>query len=160
MTSTRPALATRRTTRLLALWLLAFVLPLQGAALGVFAAKGPAHAHRVAAASAPLVLEDVRRWKPAPAAAAQVLASLGHVHVGDAAQRHLHAHGDASVVVLHGDEPDTDDAVGASSLSVLALIPSFGTAGVREPAAPAIPRRGWSLRIGFIDPFERPPKQG
>ena len=45
-------------------WLLALVLPLQGMAVGVFTAMGPAHIHEPA--DAHWVLTDFRRWKPSP----------------------------------------------------------------------------------------------
>ena len=160
LSSLHRTLFAQRTTRLLVMWLLALVLPLQGAALGVFAAKGPAHLHKVAAATAPLVLDDVRRWRVAPVAEPHVLVALGHTHAGNASQRHYHARSDASVVVTGADAPDTDEAVGAGGLSVLALIPSLAAPGAGSAAPPAVPHSGWQPRTGFTVPLDRPPRLG
>lgn len=163
LSSLHPTLFTQRTTRLLVMWLLALVLPLQGAAVGVFAAKGPAHSHADAipgAAARPMLLDDVRRWKASPIADTHVFAALGHVHAGSTPQRHHHARSDASVVVTSADAPDSDEAVGASGLSVLALIPSLAAPGLGEAAAPAVPHSGWQPRTGFTVPLDRPPRLG
>ena len=143
------------------LWLLAFALPLQGAAFGVFAAKGPAHLHMTAnpsAAAGPLVLDDVRRWKAAPIAQPQVLASVRHFHTGPSAQRHHHARNDASVVATGADAADTDEAVGSGGLSVLALIPSLTPPRAGEATASAVQHSGWQPRTGFTVPLDRPPR--
>jgi hypothetical protein len=160
LSSPRRTLFAERTTRLLVMWLLALVLPLQGAALGVFAAKGPAHLHKVAAATTPLELDDVRRWKVAPVAEPHVFAALGHIHAGSTPQRHHHARSDASVVVTAADAPDADEAVGASGLSVLALIPALTAPGAGRAAPPAVPHSGWQPRTGFTVPLDRPPRLG
>ena len=163
MSSPYRALLAQRITRLLVLWLLALALPLQGAALGVFGAQGPAHLHMAAnpsAAARPLVLDDVRRWKTAPIAQPHVLASVGHFHTSPSAQRHHHARNDASVVATGADAPDTDEAVGSGGLSVLALIPSLASPRAGEAAAPAVPHSGWQPRTGFTVPLDRPPRLG
>ena len=159
MTPSRHVFTARRLTRLLVTWLIALVLPLQVAALGVFAAQGPAHLHSVADA-APLTLEDAGRWKAGPAGVTHVLASLGHSHPDDAGQRHHHEHDDASVVLTHVDEPATDDATGAAGVAVLALIPSFGAPARQVDSTRAIAGPGWSLRTGFSPPLTRPPRRG
>ena len=151
--------SSRRLARLLVMWLLAIVLPLQSTAVGVFAAKGPSHVHRAAAAT--LVLEDVRRWKPAPVARGPVFASLAHSHehAGGQALRHLHGRDDASVVTTGDDTELADEALGASSLSVLALIPAFALPSHHEAASPEMARAGWRPLTGFIEPLDRPPRQ-
>ena len=152
---------TRRCTRILVLWLLATVLPLQGAAVGVFAAMGPAHIH-LRADVAPRVLEDFRRWRPAPVPQAHVFTSLGHFHAIGAPQRHYHGFDDASVVRTGDDgplsSPDADEATSASLASVLALLPTpMAWAPPTAPDARAT-RPRWQPQTGFIALLERPPK--
>ena len=158
-----PATVTCRITRLIVLWLLAFVLPLQGAAVGVFSAMGPAHVHQ--RVEAPLVLEDVRRWRSAPAAKAPAFATafawVGHAHAGAAPQRHHHTADDASVVRAEAigplDSADTDEALGAGALSVLALIPAVPAWADAAAAADPAARPPWALRTSFIAFPDRPP---
>lgn len=145
-----------RITRIAVWWLIALVLPMQGAAVVVFGAMGPAHVHR--SSEAPLLLEDFRRWKPAPVAATHVFAALGHSHADASPQRHHHPAGDASIQRIGSDLDEADEGPGTSAVSVLALIPSSTpwlppTASVRTVAGPQ-----WALRTAFITPFERPPK--
>jgi len=149
---------TRRTTRLLALWLLALVLPLQGTAAAVFAAMGPAHGHRVASVAAP-VLEDFRRWKPAAQREQHVFAALGHFHALDTPQRHHHARSDASVVAVATDVSDAGEATGASAVAVLAPIP--GVVTWLPPALASVDASGplWPALTGFVLPLDRPPRQ-
>ena len=145
-----------RFTRVVVLWLLAIVLPLQGAAVGIFGALGPAHVHK--AADAPLVLEDVRRWKPAPRAQAHVFTAFGHFHASATPQRHHHAVDDGSVVRTDADAADADEAPGASAVSVLALIPSMT---MQVPSSAAAERNHgplWAASTGFVHPPERPPR--
>lgn len=157
LSSLHRTLFAQRTTRLLVMWLLALVLPLQGAALGVFAAKGPAHLHKVAAA-APLVLEDLRRWKPTIAATAPVATLFGHVHAGAVAQRHHHARADGSVISTPDETADADGALGASAPSVLALIPAASAWGSPECVAAAHAPPLGALQTRHVSPLDRPPR--
>jgi hypothetical protein len=147
-----------RLTRAVVLCLLVIVLPLQGAAAAAFSAMGPAHVHK--AAAAPLVLEDLRRWRPAPVAQAHVFAAIGHFHAGAAPQRHHHAGGDASTVRTDANGPDTDEALSVSGVPMLAPIPAVHTwAPLCTALAPdAGPR--WALRTGFSSRLDRPPQRG
>ena len=147
------------------MWLVAFVLPLQGTAVGVFSALGPAHIHQ--RAEAPQVLEDVRRWRSTPVSSAPAyaaaLAWVGHSHPDAAPQRHHHGADDASVVRTGENSPldtaDADEALGASALSVLALIPAVPAwADATAPTA-AASRPPWAMRTGYVDFPDRPPKR-
>lgn len=162
MTALR-SLATCRFVRLLVMWSMAFVLPLQVAAVGVFAAKGPAHVHSARPAAKP-VPEEMRRARSAPQVFVHVATpkphSHSHSHGDHAEQRHHHDHDDASVVATHTDSPETDEAVGPSGLPVLALSPGFGSEASRAGSMQAVSGGGWSLRTGFVVPAERPPRQG
>ena len=144
-----------RFTRVVVLWLLAVVLPVQGAAVSVFTAKGPAHVHKPA--EAPLVLEDIRRWKPAPVLRAHVFTALGHFHAGAAPQRHLHAGDDGTVVPTAADEPEADAAPGA--VPVLVLIPDIAVHAPPRTSDRITPGPLWALRTGFIEPLDRPPRR-
>ena len=151
-----------RRLRVLVMWLLALVLPLQGTAAGVFGVLGPNHIHRGAQrASATLVLEDVRRWKrPVAEAPAHLLVGLGHFHAGASAERHRHAQSDDSVVAVKGDPADGDEAPGFDIVSGLALLP---TVTVWSGAARHTVRtawRPWAARCVSVEPLERPPRQG
>ena len=159
------------------MWLVAVVLPLQGAAVGIFSAMGPAHIHQPA--EAPLVLEDVRRWRPAPVASAPACATalawvghaghlggVGHLHPDAAPQRHHHAADDGSMVRIGANDPldsaDADEALGAgvlSALSVLALIPAVPAWADAMASTDAASRPHWALRTGFVDFPDRPPKR-
>ena len=152
-----PTPLTVRLTRIVVLWLLALVLPLQGAAVGVFTAIGPAHVHRAAEAP-PLVLTDFRRWKPTPLAQAHVFAALGHFHAGTVSQRHYHGVDDGSVVRTDANAPDADEALSAAAVSVLALIPAAMMWAAPHAAAPLDAGPLWALRTGFIGPLDRPPR--
>jgi hypothetical protein len=151
------ALATRL-TRAMVLCLLAIVLPLQGAAAAAFSAIGPAHVHK--AEATPLVLEDLRRWRPAPVAQAHVFTALGHFHASAAPQRHHHATDDASTVRTEANGPDADEALSVSSVPLLAPIPAVQTwQPLRAATAPdAGPL--WALRTGFRGRLDRPPQRG
>ena len=154
--------------RFVVMWLAAFVLPLQGTAVGVFSAMGPAHIHQ--RAEAPLVLEDVRRWRPAPVASAPAyaaaLAWVGHSHPDVAPQRHHHAADDDSVLRTEANSPldcaDADEALGASALSalcVLALIPALPAWADAATSTEAASRAPWAMRTGFVEFPDRPPKR-
>ena len=145
-------------TRTIVLWLLALVLPLQGAAVGVFTAMGPAHVHRIAEA-APLVLTDFRRWKPTPVAQAHVFAALGHFHAGAASQRHYHDVDDESVVRIEANAPDADEALSAAAVSVLALIPAVMAWVAPQAVASLDAGPLWAPRTGFTGRLERPPRR-
>jgi hypothetical protein len=134
-----PTPFTSRATRWIVTCLLAVVLPVQGAAIGVFAAKGPAHVHQPTRA-APLVLEDFRRWRPASVAQAHVFAADSVVQTGTGGA-------------------DADEALGAHALSVLALIPNVDKRAL--PWAPGTLSAGplWALQTGFIEPLDRPPRR-
>ncbi len=150
------------------MWLMAFVLPLQGTAVGVFSTLGPAHIHQPA--DVRLVLEDIRRWRPTPVAAppayAAALAWVGHSHPDAAPQRHHHAADDASVLRTDANSPlasaDADEAPGASALtalSVLALIPALPAWADAAASTDAAARPPWAMRTGFVDIPDRPPKR-
>lgn len=149
---------TARLTRTVVLWLLALVLPLQGAAVGVFTAMGPAHVHR-AAEGPPLVLTDFRRWKPSSVAPVHVFAALGHFHAGTASQRHHHDADDGSVVRTEANAPDADEALSAAAVSVLVLIPAvmMWAAPHTVPSLDAGPL--WAPRTGFTGRLDRPPRR-
>lgn len=144
--------------RVIVMWMIALVLPLQGAAVGAFGAMGSAHVHAVAKPA--LVLEDVRRWKPRAASQRHVFVQLGHFHASAAPQRHHHAADDGSVVRTGNDALDADEAPGAGALSVLALIPCVVRWALprQRDEFEAGPR--WALRTTFIEPLDRPPRQG
>ena len=157
--------------RFVVMWLAALVLPLQGTAVGVFSAMGPAHIHQ--RAEAPRVLEDVRRWRPAVAASAPAyaaaLAWVGHSHPDAAPQRHHHAADDDSVQRTEANSPldnaDADEAMGASglsalsALSVLALIPALRAWADAAASTDAASRPPWAMRTGFVEFPDRPPKR-
>ena len=145
-----------RLTRVVVLWLLALVLPLQSAAVGVFTAIGPAHVHR--AAEAPLVLTDFRRWRPTPVAKAHVFTAVGHFHAGTASQRHYHNVDDGSVVRTEAKAPDADEALSAAAVSVLALIPAVAMWAAPRATASIDTGPLWALRTGFTGPLDRPPR--
>ena len=152
----------RRSIRCLVMWLLAVVLPLQGTAVGVFAVMGPAHIHKQT--DAPLVLTDFRRWRPSPVRETHVFTFSGHVHGSASLQRHFHAYDDASVVRTGDDGPlnsldaDEGSTSGTSLASVLAMIPAVTAwAPLKGPSSLA-ERSHWTLRTGFIEPLDRPPK--
>lgn len=155
--SPRPTALKTRVTRLLVLWLLALVLPLQGAALGVFAAKGPAHLHRAAAAPV-LVLEDTRRWKPVTAMPGHANVQFVHLHNSAAKQRHLHARDDGSVMGSADATVDTDEALGTSALSVLALIPELGAWRSPERVCAAGAAVAQAMQTRCVAPLDRPPR--
>lgn len=139
------------------MWLLALVLPLQGTAVAVFAAKGPAHLHKVGARP-PLMLEDLRRWKPTIAATARVAAPFGHVHASAVAQRHHHARDDGSVMRTPDELADADEALGTSAPSILALIPAAGAWGTPERVVAAHAPPSGALRTRHVSPLDRPPR--
>jgi hypothetical protein len=149
---------THRVTRVIVMWMIALVLPLQGVAVAAFGAMGPAHVH--AAPKAALVLEDFRRWKPTAVGKEHVYTALGHFHASAAPQRHHHAADDGSVVRIGTEAQDADEAPGAGALSVLALIPCVARwAPPRQrDELEASPR--WAPHSGFIEPLDRPPRQG
>ena len=140
---------------------MALLLLLQGAAVGMLRAAGPAHRH--ATADATLVLDDVRRGPAIPIATLQ---PHGHDHAGVA--RHHHARSDASVVRVDGEwrvaegggDGDGAGSVGTASMAFLAL-PSSGLAVTRAVARTALrPAAGWSLQTHVPDHPERPPRAG
>lgn len=143
--------------RALVLWLVALLL-LQGTAALVFGALGPSHLHQRAAETP--VLEDVRRWKPAPVREVHAPTWYGHVDSGAAMQRHHHAADDGSVVRSAGDSADADEAAGAVAVPVLALIPAGPAWLHRHDPVAAEACASWHPRTGFTRPPERPPKFG
>jgi len=146
------------------MWLLAWVLTLQGTAVGVFTALGPAHTHQAADSS--LVLTDFRRWRPAPVRKVGFFASLGHFHGSAMVQRHHHSHDDNSVVRTGEDSVsrsvDVEEGLnaGASLASVLALMPVV-VAWIPSALDNSL---GWHLLwtpvTGFVERLDRPPKFG
>jgi hypothetical protein len=150
----------RRVTRTLVLWLLAALLPLQGAAVGVFGVNGPLHLHRTA--NSPLVLEDVRRWKaPQAHSESHMFGAFGDRHGGLFAQRHHHARADRSVVSTPDEQPGADEAIGVAALSLLATAPMAAPWHLPEVASGGDPSLlSWSWCTGFTTPLERPPREG
>lgn len=156
-----PRHAKRTPLRLMLIWLLAFVLPVQGMSVGVAAARGPAHLHR--SIDATLVLTDFRRMPTHAQAPSPALKSwFDHAHAGATPQRHHHARGDASVVRTADDSASVAIEEGASAASsvaaFLALLPALpawhaqaGTQGLTAlPPAPSSTR--YPARL------ERPPR--
>lgn len=140
------------------MWLLVLVLPTQGTAAVVFAAMGPAHGHRLAVASVP-VLEDFRRWEPAVQREQHVFTALGHFHTIDTPLRHHHTRGDASVVSVAMDVGDADDATGASAAAVVAPLPGPAMWLPASLSPVEVSRPLWPALTGFVPPPDRPPRQ-
>ncbi|MCE9660881.1 MAG: hypothetical protein K8R60_20325 [Burkholderiales bacterium] len=144
-------------------WLLACLVPLQALAAGVLAATGPAHTH-LPAASARLVLDDLRR---APvrrlAVETHVASAFGHLHGGDAA-RHHHAASDASVVIDaaglvqagDGDDMSTSPSLGVF-VGLISAPPGWLAQATTEP--PAAHAR-WTPQTHHPALPERPPRAG
>ena len=152
----------RRTTRLVLTCLFAVVLPLQGMAVGIFAALGPAHFHKPAEEM--LVLEDVRHWKPSRLHQPNFLAFLGHSH-GPASQRHYHAFDDVSVVNLELDSTShgtsVDEGVSASGLlaSLCAVHPGRMIWTPLQGLNALAPMRPfWTAISVVVEPLDRPPR--
>lgn len=154
----------RRSLRLVLMWLLALVLPLQGTAVGVFTVMGPLHIHQPADDS--VVLTDFRRWRPSAKSPNQLLAAVGHFHGAESPQRHRHEF-DAPGAERVGDDislnsPDADEGLSANAslASVLALLPANGV-WVAPKSAVVLPwRPSWIPRTGFTVPPDQPPRQG
>lgn len=151
------------------MWLLAVVLPLQGAAVGVFAVMGPSHIHAPAEPS--LLSADFRRWRPSPEPATHVSTWFGHghahahAHATAAPQRHFHdpleggvvPTGDTHSSGLEADEPRGANLSPASLLAMLPAVPAWAPdAGLGALAD----RPRWASRTGFTEPLERPPRHG
>ena len=152
----------RRSTRLILMWMFAVVLPLQGMAVGVFAALGPAHFHKPTEEM--LVLEDVRHRKPSRIHKPNVFAFLGHTH-GSASQRHYHAFDDASVVNLDlqstANGSSVDEGVIASGLLASLCAMNSGHlpwAPLQGSNALAPMRPSWTAINVIVEPLDRPPK--
>lgn len=156
----------RRPLHRVLMCLLALIVMLQGAAVGVFIVLGPSHLHDSEAPTQ--VLVDFRRWKPsapapAPSAFLTVLAH-GHGHGTLQTQRHYHAFDDSSVVRTGGDvltaASDLDDLSASACLAaVLALLPeevSWLPSHTHEALATSL-LRAW-LTV-FTAPLERPPRR-
>jgi hypothetical protein len=165
---------TRRRLRLLVLWLLAGVLPLQGMTAAAFTMLGPAHTHEAATQAQPLRLVDFRRHVAGIAphshalehAAMHETATSGHAHASAAPQRHWHAHDDAQV--LDPDDAsalqrlDNDDGHGlsASLATVLAWVPSHPAWAAQAASAQRACAALWAPSCGAIERLERPPRLG
>ena len=158
MTRSTSVRAPHRLGRIL-VWLLAVLLPLHAAAASALAVRAPLHVHR---APAIVVLEDVRRAStPAAVAIRHVALPFGHFHSG-APERHRHAVGDASVVVL-------DDG-GSAALDATAVLAAAAFAANAAPPAAAFAwsdaaprdvratRSAWSPCSRDPDRIERPPR--
>ena len=141
---------------------LALLVALQGMAAVALSARGSLHTHSAVAASAIVVLEDVRRGatRVQTAIEAAVLRH-GHAHGANAALPHQHAPGDASVVLADGEAAlhagHVDDAGNSSSLGgLIGIVPSVVARlrlGVRDVAAS---RLAWVPQTHHPEPFERP----
>ena len=154
---------TTRTLRLIAAGL-ALLVALQGMAAVAMSARGSLHTHAAAATPTILVLDDVRRGptRGAPVIDAAVLRH-GHAHGPSASLRHLHAPGDASVVLADGEAAlhagDVDDGgSGASIGAFLALVPSVVAWLPRSDGDVAASRLAWVPQTHHPEPFERPPR--
>ena len=155
---------TYTTVRHALIWLLAWLLPMQAMASGVFSVLGPAHFHKPSEAQ--VVLTDFRRWHPAPARQAPAFAISGHSHGAAATQRHHHAGGDPSVVRTAQDgpmnSPDVDDnpSAAASLASVLAMLAHWLPFEPSRPGGVLASHSAWALLTGFDEPPDRPPMRG
>lgn len=159
----------RRRLRLLVLWLLAWVLPLQGMTAAAFTMLGPAHTHT--ASPPPLRLVDFRRQVAgtAPDAHAHATAKVApaHVHASDEPERHVHAHDDPSLV-LDADNAATlqrlvgDDSRGlsASLATVLAWVPADPAWALPGPVAQRPRATLWAPSCSEAERLERPPRRG
>lgn len=150
--------------------LVATMVCLQGMAIGVFTALGPAHVHR--ATDSVQVLEDVRRWRPGTehrATGSTLFGQLhGHSHHdahGAAGMlRHYHATGDATVVKVANDPgldaAGIDDGIGASMLLAACWAPSTATPAWQAActADAPVPGPGWVPMGIVVEPLDRPPK--
>ena len=154
---------TRRTLRRIA-GALALLVALQGMAAVALSARGSLHTHAVAAASAIVVLEDVRRGSAHVASAVEAaVLRHGHDHGANAALRHQHIPGDTSVRLADGEAAlhagDVDDAGYGTSIGVLiGLVPSVVAGlshGARDVAAS---RLAWVPQTHHPEPLERPPR--
>ena len=152
----------RRSTRLVLLWLLAVVLPLQGMAVVVFSALGPAHFHKQTQAA--IVLTDFRRSTPSAVREANLFAFLGHSHGPATVQRHYHAFDDASVVALDadaaGNSSSVDEGLSAGTLlaAFWALRPDIVSWGPSQASNALASRPFWASMTVVVEPLERPPK--
>ena len=148
---------------MLAVWLVACLLPLHGMASGLLAVLGPQHVHQIR--QEVRVLDDVRRLPTAaPARRPASAFGLGHVHAHDGWQRHHHRHDDASIVKAAGGAAeatagDADDAGFSPALS--AFVALLGAAPVRLPPAGTdalAAGPGWALLTHTPRPIDRPPR--
>jgi hypothetical protein len=155
-----PVLRLRRTTARAVVWAMVGLVPLQAIAACMLAALGPAHAHRTARTI--VVLDDMRRASVHPVARlAHVATALGHFHAGTP-ERHQHALGDPSVVVLDDASQVAIDAAetsaGAASAAGIGLLPA--ALAWLAPACGAVQAAcaAWSLQTHDPQPLERPPR--
>ena len=152
----------RRFTRLVLMWLLTVVVPLQGMAVGIFTALGPSHIHK-SAKSVP-VLEDVRRWRQSPVRESKVQTLWGHFHESASSQRHHHRFDDVSVVNQGIDSTangsGVDDALSTGSLLASFWVLSSEAAAWQPLQASNIlaSRPFWTSTSVVVEPHDRPPK--
>lgn len=142
--------------------LLACLVPLQGLAASMFATIGPAHSHKVMAAT--IVLEDFRR-APAQLTAppTHVATAFGHFHSGGSPLRHHHARGDGSVVLADSEalqsNGDGDDLSISPTLAMfVALLPSALVWLPTTADAVAASRTSWAPQTHHPALPERPPR--
>lgn len=151
--------------------LLAGLVSLQGLAAGMIAAVGPAHTHKPVATAhstvaTALVLEDFRRapsqvWAPP----VHVATAYGHFHATQAALRHHHARGDASVVLADGEawqsnSDDEDLSISPTLALFVALLPSAMAPLLDAPAGTAASHAPWAPQTHHPALPERPPRVG
>jgi hypothetical protein len=143
--------------RLLAGWL-ALVVVLQGVAAAHAMASGPLHVHAssavLAAGTRALALPSTGLGESRPQMQART-----HAHHHDAAQRHQHAAGDASVQTV----PGADDAMDAAAFALTAALALLAVAVLRTGSDPRSHvlrcAGGWSLCLAWLAPLRRPPRR-
>lgn len=153
-----------RRLRLLAAWLLAVLVPLQGLAVTLIQVRGPGHTHVVVPAR--IVLVDFRRdIGPSPRTQDPLegIADAWHGHSHGTAQFHHHAFDDRSVVYADGERfggaIDHDDGTGLDAapafLPLPSALPSWAAACLRQAD---ISGPLWTPTAAGSARLERPPR--
>lgn len=155
-----PIIGLGHRTAQLVVWAMVALVPMQAVAAGMLTALGPAHTHR--AMRAIVVLDDVRRVSVHPVALPEhVATAFGHFHAGTP-QRHQHAVGDPSVVVLDDASQAAVNAADMSAGAALAAGVGLLPAGLAwlGPASGAVHAAcaAWSPQTHDPQPLERPPR--
>lgn len=160
----RTAIHPVRHLRLLVVWLLALVVPLQGLAVCLLQVRGPGHAH-VQATEDTLLGADFRRnlgRRMTVDPVRRVLLEAAHGHPHFEARFHYHAMDDASVRYVDGDGfgGALGDDGGAAGDGLAWFVP-LPASGVRwsDPGQGALPDAGprWTPTGAFRPRLDRPP---